>query len=115
MQGTTSQRGTSHALPDVWRLITAAALAAEGNSLAAWMRLSMVSRAWHDSLAGRRCPASICDGWARSISQSFPPRHSRWLGGHAVTGCHVMALQLALWSLSSLGAAYPHASTQPKP
>ena len=29
-----------------------AALAAEGDCLAAWLRLSLVSRTWRDSLAG---------------------------------------------------------------
>ena len=37
---------------DVWRTLAVAALAAEGGSLAAWLRLSLVSRTWRDSLAG---------------------------------------------------------------
>ena len=47
--------------PDTLAWITKAALAAEGNSLAAWLRLSMVSRAWREALAGLcRMP---CDQW----------------------------------------------------
>jgi len=38
--------------PDVLRTLLATALAAEGNSLAAWLRLSLVSRGWRDALAG---------------------------------------------------------------
>ncbi len=38
--------------PDVWRTIARATLAAEGDGLAAWARLSTVSRAWREHLAG---------------------------------------------------------------
>ena len=39
-------------LPDLWPSLAKAALAADGNSLAAWLRLSMVCRTWRESLAG---------------------------------------------------------------
>lgn len=38
--------------PDVWGAVARAALAAEGHALAAWARLSLVSRAWRDGLTG---------------------------------------------------------------
>lgn len=38
--------------PDVLRDLLTMALAAEGDSLAAWLRLSRVCRLWRDSLAG---------------------------------------------------------------
>ena len=37
---------------DVYPTIARAALAAEGNTLATWLRLSMVSRTWRESVAG---------------------------------------------------------------
>ncbi len=42
--------------PDVSRTLARAALAAEGDSLAAWLRLSMVSRTWRKALAGIHRP-----------------------------------------------------------
>ena len=46
-------------LLDAWRTLARAALAAEADSLAAWLRLSMVSRAWREALAGVH---SLCMG-----------------------------------------------------
>ena len=44
---------------DVWRTLARAALTAEGDSLAAWLRLSTVSRTWREALAGVDCSATI--------------------------------------------------------
>ena len=47
-----SQGAAPYVLADVWPQIAKAALAAEGNSLAAWLRIGMVSRVWRESVAG---------------------------------------------------------------
>jgi len=52
LQHATLQQALSDVPPDVWRTIALAALAAEGNSVSAWLRLSMVSSAWRKVLAG---------------------------------------------------------------
>ena len=40
---------------DAWEAVARAALAAEGDGVEAWTRLSLVSRAWRDGLKGARC------------------------------------------------------------
>ena len=52
MRGARSRQAMRDLPPDVIRMLVRAALAAEGDSLAAWLRLSMVSRAWRESLTG---------------------------------------------------------------
>ncbi len=50
-----SQLGASYLPADLLSRILRTALAAEGDSLAAWLRISIVSRAWRDSVAGAWC------------------------------------------------------------
>ena len=52
------QQATYGVPADVWRTLALAALVAEGDSLAAWLRLSLVSRTWRDSLSGAYRPAA---------------------------------------------------------
>ncbi len=40
--------------PDAWGAIARTALAAEGDSVQTWARLSLVARAWRDGLKGAR-------------------------------------------------------------
>ncbi len=40
--------------PDAWGAIARTALAAEGDSIQTWARLSLVARAWRDGLKGAR-------------------------------------------------------------
>ena len=55
-----AQQPASDVPPDVWRTLARAALAAEGDSVAAWLRLSMVSRTWREALAGVGSPCTDC-------------------------------------------------------
>ena len=43
--------------PETWVVVARAALAAEGDCLAARARLSLVARAWRDGLRGTHCLA----------------------------------------------------------
>lgn len=56
MQVAASQKDPDSLPPDVWAAVAKAALAAEGDSLAIWLRLGMVSRSWRDILSGSRLP-----------------------------------------------------------
>ena len=55
-----TQQPASDVPPDVWRTLARPALAAEGDSVAAWLRLSMVSRTWREALAGVGSPCTDC-------------------------------------------------------
>ena len=60
---------------DVWSTLARAALAAEGDGLAAWLRLSLVCRAWRDSLAGAcdmRTVARTSHGCTRGPLPNMP-------------------------------------------
>ena len=46
------QRAMPYVPADVWPTIARAMLVAEGDSMAAWLRISMVSRNWRESVAG---------------------------------------------------------------
>ncbi len=52
MQCAAPQQTTFDVPPDLWSTLARAALAAEGDSIAAWLRLRLVSRIWRDALAG---------------------------------------------------------------
>ena len=52
---------------EVWGIIARATLAAEDYNLPAWARLSLVSRAWRDCLAGAQTIPSCFACWMRLI------------------------------------------------
>ncbi len=76
--------------PDVLRTLLATALAAEGNSLAAWLRLSLVSPGWRDAVAGDFSMCTDCGiHSAGALLQSVSRRHRRQRAGIAALGLRV--------------------------
>ncbi len=59
---TVSPQASADIPPDIWPRLARAALAAKGDSVAAWQRLSMVSRIWRMSVAGVRCFVCLLQG-----------------------------------------------------
>ena len=46
--------------PDVWGAVARAAFEAEGGTIVAWIRCSLVNRAWRDELRGEPVPGPLC-------------------------------------------------------
>ena len=76
---------------DAWGAVARAALTAEGDSLSAWVQLSLVSRAWRDGLKGGSQPSLTAPC---SLSQLSVDREACSLYCIALYRCHMLVLSL---------------------